>query len=286
VLLLKPMDLAAERPGWRARLSLELERVGDRTVLTRRSHEGPLCVQRPLYVDGDSACQIILLHPPGGLAGGDELRVEVRLGAGAHALLTTPAASKLYRSAGRPCAQHVALQAAHGSRLEWLPQESIVYDGALGALHTRIDLLGDARLLASEVVCLGRPVCGERFERGTLSQRLDVYRDGAPLLVERGRYRGGSALLADGYGLGSAPVFGTLVSVGPERGDGLVDRLREVLASVAAGRAACTDLGAALVCRYLGPSVEQAQRALRAVHGVLREHCLGAAAITPRIFLT
>ena len=274
------------RPGWQARLSLECERVAERTVLVRRSHEGPLCVQRPLYTDGDSACQLILLHPPGGLAGGDELQVDVRAFAGAHVLLTTPAAGKLYRSAGRPCAQRVQLHAEPGSRLEWLPQENIVYDGAFGALHTRIDLEGDARLLAAEVVCFGRPVCGERFERGLLSQRLEVYRDGAPMLLERARYVGGGALLKDSYGLGGAPVIGTLVCVAGPRSDALVERVRQVLASAAAERAGCTDLGAALVCRYVGPSVEQAHAALRAAHGVLREQCLDAAAITPRIFLT
>jgi len=279
-------DATPEKQPWRARLSLELERVGEATVLVRRSHEGPLCVQRPHYAHGDSACQLILLHPPGGLVGGDELQVEARLGPGAHALLTTPAASKLYRTDALPCAQRARLHVAAGSRLEWLPQESIAFDGAIAELSTRIELEGDARLLAWELTCLGRPACGERFEHGRLRVRFEVVRDGEPLLIERGRYDGGSALLREPWGLGGEPVTATLVCVTAARDAALVDGVRELLSSFAAGRAACTELGAAIVCRYRGPSVEQARHAFGAVHGLLRERCFDARALTPRILLT
>lgn len=281
----QPSATPAKQP-WRARLSLELERVGAATVLVRRSHEGPLCVQRPHYADGDSACQVILLHPPGGLVGGDELQVDAQVGPGAHALLTTPAAGKLYRTDAMPCVQRVRLRAAPGSRLEWLPQESIAFDGAIAELSTRIELEGDARLLAWELTCLGRPACGERFERGRLRVRFEITRDGEPLLFERGRYDGGGALLGEPWGLGGEPVTATLLCVTAVREAALVDGVRTLLASFAPGRTACTELGAALVCRYRGPSVEQARHAFGAVHGFLRERCFDARALTPRILLT
>lgn len=279
------VQVSAER-RWHARLALGFERLGDRTALTSCRHEGPLYVQRPFYVRGDSACQVLMLHPPGGLAGGDEADVEVHVGPGAHVLLTTPSAGKIYPAPGLPSVQRTRVVAAAGSRVEWIPQENIVFDGAVTELSTRIELAVDARLLAWEITCLGRPACGERFERGVLRSRLEIVRDGALLLLERGRFEGGSALLTERYGLGGEPVFATLVAVTPGCDESLLEALRAASEAIAPGRAACTQLGAALVCRYLGPSTEQAQRVLRMLHGLLRERGLGCRALTPRIFDT
>src|SRR2546423_15456645 len=116
--------------SWKARLSLSFARDGNRSVLAERSHEGPLVVQKPLYPEGDTVCHTILVHPPGGIAGGDELRIEARVGAAAHTLLTTPAAGKWYRSAGPWAQQRVRLDGGAGPSVQWLPQESILFDGA------------------------------------------------------------------------------------------------------------------------------------------------------------
>jgi urease accessory protein len=281
---LHPPPLAERR--WHGRLELRFQLAGNRTVLAGCRHEGPLYVQRPFYTRGDSACQVLLLHPPGGLAGGDQLEVDVGVEAGAHALITTPSAGKIYPAPTLSSVQRTLLRAAPGSRLEWIPQESIVFDGAVTESTTRIELEGDARLVAWEITCLGRPACDERFERGHVRSRIEVQHDGTPIVLERARFEGGSALLHEPFGLGGAPVFGTLVCVGPDRDESLLELLRAACDSIAPGRAACTDLGPALLCRYLGPSTEQAQRVLRSLHGLLRERCLGARALTPRIFDT
>src|SRR6186997_1982361 len=116
--------------AWRAELALGYERRGPRTVLATRRHDGPLVVQKALYPEGDAVCHGIIVHPPAGIAGGDELDLQARVGAGAQALLTTPGATKWYRSAGALASSHIRWTVDADAALEWLPQETIVFSGA------------------------------------------------------------------------------------------------------------------------------------------------------------
>ncbi|HMI91214.1 MAG TPA: urease accessory protein UreD [Polyangiales bacterium] len=285
--MLEEAHLAA---GWQGRLALGFELRGERTVLARREHRGPLGVQRPFYEREDpGTCQVYLLHPPGGLVGGDDLSIDVQLGPGARALLTTPAATKLYRSQGATAAQRVQLRAAQGARIEWLPQETIAYDGARAALATRVELAQDAELIAWEVTCLGRPACQERFAHGALDQRLEVSRAGTPLMplvLERARYRGGAAGMDGAWGLGGHAVSGTLLCVTAHDPEPLLPELRALLAARAGEEAVCSRLAHALCCRYLGPSTERALSAFRAAWGLLRQRCFALPAAAPRIWAT
>jgi urease accessory protein len=151
--------------SWKAELSLGFERMDGRTVLARRRHDGPLVVQKALYPEGGDVCHAIVVHPPAGVAGGDELVLDVQTGKAAFAQLTTPGAGKWYRSAGPWASQKLAFDVE--GALEWLPLETIVYDGALADLSTEVRLAGDARYLGWEILCLGRTGAGERFTRGT-----------------------------------------------------------------------------------------------------------------------
>lgn len=275
--------------GWQGRLTLDFERRAQGTVLARREHRGPLGVQRPFYDrDDPETCQVYLLHPPGGLVSGDELAIDVTAGAGSRVLLTTPAATKLYRSRSGSSAavQRVALRAERGARVEWLPQETIAYDRTHAALTTHVELAADAELIAWEVTCLGRPACGERFAHGALEQRFEVHRDGAPLVLERARFVGGGAGMDGGWGLGGHPVTGTLLCVTAADPEPLLPELRAVLAARAGEEAVCSRLAHALCCRYLGPSVERALAAFRAAWVLLRQRCFGGPAAAPRIWAT
>ncbi len=132
--------------SWRAELALNYERRGPRTVLASRRHDGPLVVQKPLYPEGDAVCHTIVVHPPAGIAGGDELEITVRAAEDAHVLLTTPGAGKWYRSSGAWARQRVSLDLQDDAALEWLPQETILYDGTLADIRWDAHLAPGARL--------------------------------------------------------------------------------------------------------------------------------------------
>ena len=151
-----------------------------------------------------------LLHPPGGVVGGDVLDVAVHAGPDSRVLITTPAANKLYRSAG-PCAQLTqTLRVDAGAQLEWLPQPTIAFAGVHARVATRVDLAPGGRFIGWEILCLGRPDSGERYA-GQLGMALELWQDGAPLWLERARYDG-TALLDAPFGLRGHCVSGTLLA--------------------------------------------------------------------------
>jgi urease accessory protein len=269
---------------WRAQLALAFERRGDRTVLASRTHDGPLVVQKPLYPEGDDICHAIVVHPPAGIAGGDELAIDVRAAAGANILLTTPGAGKWYRSAGPWARQHVAIDAAEASSVEWLPQETIVYDGALADIRWEARLARDARLVAWEICCLGRTGSGERFERGRLRIETRLWRDGKLAWFERGRIDPGGILARSAAGLAGEPVMGTMIVAAPRIEDAWLAEGRAH--APRHGTGACTRLPGLLVARYRGDSGEAAREYFTALWMRLREPVLGRAAAVPRIWRT
>lgn len=270
--------------GWRADLRLGFERRGPRTVLARRAHQGPLMVQRALYPEGEAVCHAIVLHPPAGIAGGDRLAVTVQVGAGAHALLTTPGAGKWYRSAGARAALTQRIEVADGGTCEWLPQESLVFDGALGDLATEVVLQGDACFIGAEMLCFGRTASGERFDRGELTMRTRIVRDGRPLWLERGRIEGGGALLGSPVGLAGQPVSASLVLASPRCDEALLQAWRELVPTV--GEGAVTLLPGLLVARWLGPACEPGREWCARLWAVARPLVAGRAMQIPRIWNT
>lgn len=253
-------------------------------MLASRRHEGPLVVQKALHPEGPAVCHALVVHPPAGMAGGDELSLSVRLAQDACALVTTPGAGKWYRSTGRWARQRVRIEAAAGSTMEWLPQESIVYDGALADLAWEAHLDNDARLLAWDICCLGRTGSGERFDRGTCRLASRIFRGGKLAWVERGRIEPGGAVSASAAGLAGAPVFGTLVASAPETGDDLLAACRS--ATAAEGECGVTRLPGLLVARYRGRSSEAARQYFTALWSRMRGPLLGRAAVEPRIWQT
>jgi urease accessory protein len=279
-----PFEQSPAVAGWPARLALEFARRGERTVLAGRTHSGPLHIQKSLHPEGVGICHAVLVHPPAGIAGGDTLAIDVVAGAGAHALITTPGATKWYRSLRLPARQAVALELAAGSVVEWLPQESIVFDGANAHLSLAARLAGDAVLIGMETICLGRTAAGERFRSGFLSVLTDVARDGVPLWRERGEAHGGDPLLASPIGLAGEPVTGTLFAVALHVDDALVDACREEKPAV--GRGALTRLPGVLLARYLGPACEPCRQWMFRLWSRLRPALTGHEAIRPRIWST
>jgi urease accessory protein len=211
----------------------------------------------------------------------------VGVGPGAGGLFTTPAATKVYRSDGRPASQRQVLHVAAGASLEWLPEETIVFDGARFETDTRLVLEPTARLVAWDVQCLGRPAIGERFTRGRFKSRFELFRGEAPLYVDRFLLDGGAEVLSANHGLRAHAAFGSMVVSGAS--PDWLDVVRGLLPSPGS-----TDLfsatvvggGELLLCKYLGSSAAVARRTFAAIWEALRPRLLGRAAVPPRIWST
>lgn len=268
--------------GWRAELALGFAARDGRTRLAWRKQRGPLAVQRPFHPEGE-VCHLYLLHPPGGVVGGDRLEIGVDVAADAHALLTTPGATKFYRSGGDEALQHQRLNVADGATLEWFPQENIFFPGARAALKTQIELHGAARFMGWEIQCLGRPANREPFAGGELSLQLQLRRDGRPLLLER-------LMVDDATGLNGAaalrghPVTATFVASGVDVAQR--DHVRAGLQTRDGDFIATTLLDDLLVVRYLGHSTEAARKAFVAAWSLLRPALWSREACPPRIWST
>jgi urease accessory protein len=273
------------RPGWQARLTLGFERRGERTVLAHCAHHGPLRVQKALYPEGPEVCQAIVLHPPGGIVGGDRLDIALAAAPGAHAQLTTPGAGKWYRSGGRCAWQSLSVRVAGQAIVEWLPQETIVFDGAEAVLQTRVELAAGAVYCGWEILCLGRTAAGERFGQGRLELATRIERAGRPLWIERTRLRGGSPWLAAAAGLAGRPVSATLLIAGRAVGREWLAVSREV-AAAADLLTGVTALPEVLLVRCLAPGVEPARAWLGEVWRRMRPLALGRVAVPPRIWST
>ena len=155
---------------WHAQLDLHYRRDQQRTVLQHR-HTGPLRIFKSLYPEGDGICHNVIIHPPGGLVGGDVLEVNVRAGEQSHGLLATPGATRFYRSEGPATEQRVTLTLDKGARLEWLPLEAIAYPGCLALNHLTATLAENAEMIGWDVCALGLPNANQPFDRGSLTQR-------------------------------------------------------------------------------------------------------------------
>lgn len=268
--------------NWRAQLDLEIAYSDGVSRLMRNHHSGPLQVQRPFYPEQDGTCHLYVLHPPGGVVAGDELTLQVRSNPGSSTLLTTPAAGKFYRSTGPTALQKQSLTVSSDATLEWLPQESIFYDGAQAKTHTCIELDDGARCIAWEIICLGRPAASERFTQGYVRQDLQIWREQQPLLLELQRLQSGSEMMSAGWGLSGAAVTATLAAISTEAE--LVSLLRAHIAADV--RISITHRDDVLLVRYLGPSVMQARRLFLQCWSLLRPVLLNKSSQIPRIWNT
>jgi urease accessory protein len=273
--------------GWDAQLALSFARRGDASMLARKSHRGPLVVQKMLHPEGPGVCQAIVVHPPGGIAGGDRLNLDIALGRNAHAQLTTPGAAKWYRSAGATASQTIAAKVAAGATLEWLPQEMIVFAGARAELATEIALEGDATFIGWDIVSLGRAASGERFDRGRYRQRIELVRDGALLWAERTSLDAGDRVLASPAGLNGHPMFGTFVAAARSIAGDLLTACRSVAIDSTRGiEGAVTCLPGVLIARCRGASPEAARQWFAGLWQAVRPALVGRAAVPPRIWNT
>ncbi|MDX8129257.1 urease accessory protein UreD [Methylomonas sp. OY6] len=271
--------VSTDTTAWEAELTLGFAPRGDKTALVNRSHRGPLTVQRPFYPEGE-VCHVYLLHPPGGVVAGDRLTINASADTAAQALITTPAAGKFYRSGGGEARQTVNLTVADGASLEWLPQETIVYDGARLSANMHIELAEQSRFVGWEITALGRPAAGEGFSDGHAELNWRIQRDGRLFYLER-QHLDAQAFQAR-WGLAGHSACGTmfvypatplhleavqaLIGEEPNRGVTLIEGL--------------------LICRGLDERADVLKGFFERVWGLVRGDVVGKEVCAPRIWAT
>ena len=286
----------AASDGWHARLALRFASRGGATRLVHNRHFGPLRLIRALPAAG-GRCDAVIVHPPGGLVGGDRLELEVALGDAARVLCTTPGAQKWYRTRAAAAHAHTRVTLAAGAELEWLPQPAIVYDAARVEQTIDFALAPDARMVGWECLVLGRTAMGERFTRGALRQRLTIAVDGVPAWSEHLAAAAGDRVFVSPLGWAGRVVGGTVWAVAPAGAldDALLDAWRAIVAAAADaadGRSARLEAGASrtapglLAARLLADDAEVAMRVAQSLWARARSALLGGAGDVPRIWAT
>lgn len=276
-------DILADASGWQAKLEVSFTKTDSRTLIKRIQHIGPLRVQRPFYPEG-SLAHVYILHPPGGVVGGDQLHIILDVTDKAQVLCTTPGAGKFYLSAGECALLEQNLRIKTGASLEWLPQENILFSGARLRVRTRIELEDDATFIGWDISCLGRPCRQERFEHGTFDSRLEFYHNQKLLLVENQRVFDKQTLNASA-GLRGQPLQATLLAF--PCSEGHLELVRVKLIEQGASKFSGTTLiDGLLVVRALGISSEILKQQLIEIWQILRPELLDRTAVLPRIWAT
>ncbi len=265
--------------GWQAELHLGFSRKAEKTLLSSRKHKGPLTVQRPFYPEG-GLCHVYLLHPPGGIVAGDNLLLDIAAEHDSEALVTTPAAGKFYRSEGKLARQNVSLKVADGAVLEWLPQETIVYQGARLSSTVSVELTNTARFIGWEILAMGRPASGEGFDCGEALLNWRIYRNGKPLYLEKMRLDAESFMAR--WGLNQRSTCGTLFACSATKEH--LTAVRELIGDQQG--LAVTLIDDLLICRASDYKTEPVRQFFENVRSVIRSDIVQKKSYTPRIWAT
>ena len=274
---------------WHAKLDLDYCVESDKTV-ARHTHIGPLRILQSLYPEGNAVCHNVLVHPPGGLVGGDALDLNIHVSAGAHGLVTTPGATRFYRSDGELAMQRTQIALAENARFEWLPMEAICYSGCLAENRLSMSLANGSELLGWDITALGLPAADKPFDKGCFSQHIEV----PGVWLERARIKAADALLMNSpLGLGGNCCLATLFFVS---GSGLkrsqIQSALDVARAVIDRHPLCASAGATspdrqvIVVRALAPIVEPATNLLRQVRAAWRQHFWAIGPSAPRVWST
>jgi urease accessory protein len=272
---------------WHARLQLDYALESGRSV-ARYQHNGPLRILQSLYPEGDSICHNVLVHPPSGLVGGDLLDMEVTVGAGAHGLVTTPGATRFYRSEAGSATQQVHARVEDGARLEWLPLEAIAYSACDALNRATFELAPGAEMMSWDITALGLPAAHLPFEQGTFRQHMEI----PGVWLERGTLSASDTRLMDGpLGLAGQRCMATLVfaagsAIAEDRAEAALEAARTTIeASPLRLQAGATQPHPqVIVLRVLAPVVEPAMHLLRPVWAAWRQALWGLPGTVPRLW--
>ena len=271
--------------GWEASLELEFKLKNNTTVLSKNKHYGPLMVQKPFYPESNNCCHIYLIHPPGGIVGGDTLKINSTLENHSHALITTPAANKFYRSAGYLANQDQTFHVTNNAILEWLPQETVYFNDALTYSKTKIHLDKNSKFFAWEIQCLGLPAQQELFRSGSCLQKFEVWRNQKPLLLESNRFIGADNLLNTPWGMNKQTAVGTFALTDIDQN---IDRsiILESLKKFPSINSSCTHINGLFVIRAMAMYAEPIKEFFIFLWQKIRPILLNIAPCPPRIWQT
>lgn len=273
--------------SWHGNLDIVYALRNGKTQPIRDRVQAPLKVQRPFYPEGD-ICHTAILHTAGGIVGGDRLSINLQLQPRSQALVTTTAASKVYRSNGLPARQTVEIQIDEGACLEWLPQETIVFNGANYRQDLRVELAPGASWLGWEITRFGRSARGERFLQGEWRSHTEVWQQGQPLWIDRQWLPGEETILNSPHGLAGHSIVATLAWVGCEVSPELVKKCRDVTYKVSTTlpitNYGVTRLPHGLLCRYRGSSSIEVRNWFTSVWQLLRLSLLDRSSCLPRVW--
>lgn len=276
-----------QNQGWKAELQLGFAKRQHQTIIDKRQHFGPLTIQRPFYPEGD-ICHVYLLHPPGGVVGGDQLRIDIDVHDEAQVLVTTPGATKFNRSSCKLALQKQSLKIGDGCSLEWFPQENIYFNQTQSMLETCIELEKDASFMGWEIHCYGRPAANENFTQGQITSNFALYRDAKPLMIDRLQLNNDDELNSPTCLAGNS-CFGTFVAT--HANPDLLQKAREAIAELPQLKGLKLSYGITLmddllVARCLGVQAEHVSLVLKTVWSVIRQDVMQRVAYMPRIWAT
>ena len=270
---------------WHGIVDLTYSKQDGGTKITNSFTQAPFKIQRPFYPEGNEICHSIVLHTAGGLVGGDLLSQNILLEPDSRSLITTTAASKIYRSNGHQAKQDINIHLHQGSFLEFLPQETIVFNGAVYQQNLRLELAPEANWLGWEITRFGRSARGEKFLQGEWRSYTEVWQEGKPLWIDRQWLPGGEETFYHPHGLGGKPVVGTLSWIGKPVTKEVVTEVRNLWQQKPyQGEAGVTQLLCGLLCRYRGDSTSEVRNWFTEVWQLLRPNYLNKPALKPRVW--
>ncbi|MBW4694550.1 MAG: urease accessory protein UreD [Lyngbya sp. HA4199-MV5] len=270
-------------PGWQGSLKLIYASHEQTTHVAHAEAKAPLKVQRSLYPEGKSVCHSIILHTAGGIVGGDRLDLDIQLQPQTKALITTAAAGKIYRTNGQAAKQTTRVEVSTGACLEWLPQETIVFDQSVYGQEMHVELAPEATWLGWEITRFGRSARGEQFLQGDWRSHTEIWQGGRPLWIDRQWLPGSEASFYGTHGLAGCPIVGSFAFVGQAVDGTVVEKARSLWAGTA-GEIGVTRLPSGLLCRYRGHSTTAVRRWFVEVWQLVRLLFLGRSGCVPRVW--
>ena len=276
---------------WFAQLELGFKGAENRTVLEHRKHHGPVRVQKMLWPEKTGVCHAIIVHPPAGIAGGDHLTFQMSAEQAAHALVTTPGAGKWYKTNQKQAFQHIDITVKDASIFEWLPQETMLFNGAHANSETRVVLEDSASFIGWDMLVLGRQARHETFTEGSYQNRFQLYRNNKLLITDRLSFSGNDRWLSSCLGMNGHAVMASFWAVPPEKFrskfylDQQIDQIRELIMRMDI-KVTLTLLDDVVTARYLGDDVRQCHDAFAAIRAKLRCYWFDLDEEFPRIWRT